>query len=210
MKALTNNLWILLGIAMSAAPAMSRAPGDLAHLQNDWAVATYEMEASQRVQALEQVAEDARAVASENPNDVELLIWKGIIISSLAGERGGLGALGLAKEARATLEEAMAIDPDALQGSAYATLGTLYHKVPGWPIGFGSDRKARELLAQAVAINPNGIDSNYFMGQFLADEGDIEGARRYLLAAQAAQDRPDRPLADRGRRQEIAELLGSL
>ena len=36
----------------------------------------------------------------EYPGRAEPLIWHGIILSSLAGAKGGLGALGLAKEAR--------------------------------------------------------------------------------------------------------------
>ena len=51
------------------------------------------------------------------------------------------------------------------------SLGTLYHRVPGFSVGFGSDRKAKEYLEKAVAINPDGIDRNYFYGEFLYDEG---------------------------------------
>jgi Tfp pilus assembly protein PilF len=74
--------------------------------------------------------------------------------------------LSLAKDAKKPLE----IDESALNGSAYASLGTLYHKVPGWPLGFGDDDTAKEMLEKAMLINPNGIDSNYFYGEFLFDE----------------------------------------
>ena len=47
-----------------------------------------------------------------------------------------------------------------LDGSAYNSLGVLYYKVPGWPVGFGDKAKARELLQKALAINPKGIDAN--------------------------------------------------
>ena len=57
------------------------------------------------------------------------------------------------------------------------SLGTLYYKVPGWPIGFGSDKKAREYLAKALDLNPTGIDPNYFMGEFLFDAGRIRALR---------------------------------
>ena len=38
---------------------------------------------------------------------------------------------------RRALEQALAIDATALEGSAFTTLGSLYYQVPGWPIGFG-------------------------------------------------------------------------
>ena len=127
--------------------------------------------------------------------------------SSFAGAKGGLGALGLAKKARASLEAALEIDPDALEGSAYTSLGTLYHKVPGFPLGFGSDKKARRFLLQALEIDPNGIDPNYFYGEFLLDEKQFAEARKYLERALAASPRPGRPIADQGRRREIQVLL---
>ena len=37
------------------------------------------------------------------------------------------------------------------RGSAYTSLGTLYFKVPGWPVGFGDEEKAEELLRKALA-----------------------------------------------------------
>lgn len=184
--------------------------GTLQTLQTRWAEVTYQVEVDKRVDALTDLADEAREAAQAQPGNAEVLIWKGIIVSSLAGEKGGLGALGLAKEAKASLEEALTIDENALSGSAYTSLGTLHHKVPAWPIGFGSDKKARKLLEQALAVNPSGIDPNYFMGEFLFDEGEYREAQKYLNIAMKAPDRPGRDLADRGRRQEIQALLVKL
>jgi len=186
------------------------ALADVAALQSEWAEIMYNMAPDQREDALALLADKARKEVAEHPNDAGLLIWRGIIVSTQAGEKGGLGALGLTKEARASLEAALAVDETALQGSAYTSLGSLYYKVPGWPIGFGSDKKARENLTRALAINPDGIDPNYFMGEFLLEEGDYAQAQQYLNKALRAPDRPGRALADRGRRQEIQALLAKV
>ena len=121
-----------------------------------------------------------------------------------------LGALGIAKAARRDLERAIELDPVALDGSAYTSLGTLYHKVPGWPIGFGDHDKAEQLLRKALDINPNGIDANYFYGELQLELGHRAEAAQYLTRAKAAPPRPGRALADRGRQQEIAGLLARL
>jgi tetratricopeptide (TPR) repeat protein len=196
-----TSLWLLCATAMA---------NDVQYLQTAWAKANYQVPADQREDAMNALAEEARQIVEKNPNDANLLIWKGIIVSTLAGEKGGLGALGLAKEAKASLEAALKIDPNALDGSAYTSLGTLYHKVPGWPIGFGSDKKAKAHLQKALNINPNGIDSNYFMAEFLFDEGEYDHAKKYLMQAEQAQDRPNRPVADAGRRQEIAMMRSAV
>ena len=101
------------------------------------------------------------------PQAAELHIWHGIVLSTWAGAKGGLGALGLVKQAKAELEKAIELDPAALDGSAYTSLASLYYQVPGWPIGFGDEDKAEALFKQALALNPDGIDPNYFHGDFL-------------------------------------------
>ena len=135
------------------------------------------------------------------------LIWEGIVVSSLAGEKGGLGALGLAKRARACYEQSLKIDDHALDGSAYNSLGVLYYRVPGWPIGFGDRKKADELIRKALAINPDGIDPNYFYGDFLLSTGRPAEALPYLQRALSAAPRPGRENADKGRRAEAAALM---
>jgi len=142
-----------------------------------------------------------------SPKSADLLIWNGIIKSAFAGVKGGLGAMSYAKQARKSLEAAIDIDGDALSGSAYTSLGTLYFKVPGWPIGFGNDKKAVEYLQKALAINPDGIDPNYFYADYLIDKKEWGEAKKYLEKAKGAAPRPERPIADWGRQQQIAEAL---
>ncbi len=142
-----------------------------------------------------------------NDPSAELLIWQGIILSTYAGAKGGLGALDLVKQAKASLEEAIKLDPKALDGSAYTSLGALYYQVPGWPVGFGDEEQAEVLLKKALAMNPDGIDPNYFYGDFLYREGRYTQAQAVLEKALAAPDRPGREVADNGRRAEVQALL---
>ena len=153
---------------------------------------------------------EAEAAVIENPKDPGILIWEGIIKSTFAGKAGGLSALSLIKGARAALEQAMEIDDMALHGSAYTSLGALYYQVPGWPIAFGSDKKARKLLEIAVKVNPEGIDSNYFYGDFLLQQKEYAAARSAFEKALSAPDRPGRLLADTGRREEIRVRLSTI
>ncbi|NOX52213.1 MAG: hypothetical protein GXP16_17005 [Gammaproteobacteria bacterium] len=182
----------------------------VSYLQKGWAHAVYELTADDREKMLSRLADAARLQTSKDNTDPSLHIWQGIVLSTLAGERGGLGALGLAKEAKRSLEKAISLDRLALNGSALTSIGTLYHKVPGWPISFGSDKKARKYLRAALDLNPDGIDPNYFMGEFLYDEGEYEQAKRHLIIAANASPRNDRPIADKGRQTEISVLLGEV
>ena len=195
-------------VAISSGAAASTFEEELSAIQQQWAATNYgTMDTAARKGAFEALRVQAHEVSTRNPQRAEALIWEGIVLSTYAGAKGGLGALGLAKQSRTVLEAAMKLDPDALEGSAYTSLGALYSKVPGFPIGFGDDDKARDLLTRALAINPQGIDANYFYGEFLCDQGQCAQAIPYLEKAAHAAPRPGRELADAGRHREIDELL---
>jgi tetratricopeptide (TPR) repeat protein len=179
----------------------------VAELQREWETIRYQAPASERERRFEVLAAKAHAVSESFAGRSEPLVWEGIIVSSWAGERGGLGALGLVKQAKALYETAIQLDGNVLDGSAYSSLGVLYYKVPGWPLGFGDKAKAQALLQKALAINPQGIDANYFYGEFLLEARRADEAAAYLERALQAPPRPGRPLADSGRRDEARALL---
>ncbi len=196
--------------AVSALAFAGEPSPQVAAVRDRWAEVNYNTPKTQREAAFDALAKQAAAARAAQPKNVNALIWEGIVLSSYAGERGGLGALGLAKEARADFEQAIKLEPGALDGSAYTSLGVLYYSVPGWPIGFGDDKKARELLRKGLQANPNGIDPNYFYGEFLQNHGDWKGAAAALDKALAAPARPGREVADAGRRKEATALLGKV
>lgn len=214
MTRLYPNFFAVLALALTAltgsGAALADFDADLLGIQTRWADANYSPRGEAKEAAFDKLIADAAAFTARNPGRAEPLIWEGIVLSTAAGVKGGLGALGLAKDSRAKLEAALKIDPRALQGSAYTSLGTLYHKVPGFPVGFGSDKKAKEYLEKSLAINPDGIDPNYFYGEFLFDEDDYAGAKKHLEKALQAAPRPNRQSADEGRRKEIRALLAKI
>lgn len=200
-------IYLFLLAMMVSFSASADVMEQVAEVQHHWAEANYQLKGETQQTRFEALLKEADSVVKENPQSAEALIWRGIVQSSYAGIKGGLGALGLANAARADFEQALKINDRALAGSAYTSLGTLYFKVPGWPLGFGDNDKAEQMLKQALEINPDGIDSNYFYGVFMLDQRQYQKAEQYLLKAQQAPARPDRPVADQGRQQEITDAL---
>ncbi len=206
MKILTLAIF---GALMMVQPVYADAVDDgVAHLQQQWAVINYKTpDPKVQLEKMAALADEADQLTAANPNRAEPLVWSAIIKSTEAGMKGGMGALSLAKQARRELEQAIKIDGKALDGSAYTSLGSLYYQVPGGPIGFGSKKKARANLQQALAINPDGIDANYFYGDFLLRRKKYEEAIAAFEHALDAPARPNRPIADEGRRKEIEAKL---
>jgi tetratricopeptide (TPR) repeat protein len=210
---MTRNIQLQLAaaaaVAILATSGARAAPVDdaVAEIQREWEKVKYKVEASAQEARFEALAAKAHKVASAHPDRAEPLIWEGIVVSSLAGVKGGLGALGLVKQAKTLYEAALEISPDALDGSAYNSLGVLYYKVPRWPVGFGDNVKAQQLLQKALTINPRGIDPNFFYAEYLVESGKAGEAIGYLERALEAPARPGREIADAGRRDEVRTLL---
>lgn len=201
-----------LGLCVVTSMAWAASPMDsgVAELQHDWESVRYQTPNAEKPERWARLATKAQQVVAQHPQRAEPLIWQGIVLSSWAADKGGLGALSLVKEAKVLYEKALALNPNALEGSAYNSLGVLYYKVPGWPIGFGDKDKARTLLEQALQINPQGIDPNFFYGEYWAEQDQADRAVTYLERALAAPPRPGRHIADTGRKEEIRALLNTL
>ncbi len=194
-----------------AGVSQSAEMDEVREIQYEWARLYYMDEfKNKNYRELQALARRANMVSHDHPQSAEALVWDAIVLSTLAEKKGGIGALSLVKEAKLKLEQAEAIDPAVLGGSVYASLGSLYSKVPGWPIGFGNDKKAEKYFKKALAINPQGLDINYFFAEYLADHGKDKLALEYVEKALQAPQMVERPLADKGRRQQAMKLREEL
>lgn len=181
---------------------------ELASIRHEFDVASFSgLKKSDRKHAFAELVDHAAAFSESYPDRVEAVGWNGVILSAYAGEVSALGAMKVAKSALAALEEAEAMDPAALDGGIYASLGALYSKVPGGMMGFGDDDIAADYFQRALDVNVDNIDSNYFYGEFLIDQSEYEQALTVLNHALAAPEVTERPLFDAGRREAIRELL---
>ena len=206
MKIYTILFFILLNSSLSAATLQET----IEQLQKDWAIANFETKKADLEDVFEKLTLAADKAQKQFPNKAEILIWKAVIVSSDAGKNGGFGALGKAKKSRKLLLKAEKINPMALNGSIYLSLGSLYYQVPGWPLAFGDDDQARTYLKKALKIDPEGMDPNFFYAEFLVDQGEEKEALSYYNKALQAPTLVNRPIADRGRRAEITQKLKKL
>ncbi|MEY4721181.1 MAG: hypothetical protein RIQ46_906 [Pseudomonadota bacterium] len=177
-------------------------------INDGWAHITYEVRGSStQTKSLDKLAAQAAQVVRRYPNRAEPLLWQGIVRSEQANRANIFHKLALATEARDILARAYGLDHRAANGGAAMSLGVLYYKVPGSPIGFGDKARAGRLLREALALDPDGLDANYFMGDYMLDQGDKAAARTYLTRALRAPHDPARPAWDAGRRREVQALL---
>ena len=203
-------LFCIFVIAGRAAHATDNDAMDAAVRQIDdrWAHITYQVtDKDERLKEIDALSHDADLVVIKYPDQVEPLLWQGIVVSEEAGMASVFDQLGLARRARDILQKAMQIDPQGAKGAVAMSLGVLYYRVPGFPIAFGNDTKARSLLQIGLKMDPDGMDANFFYGDFLLTQDDYADAQKYLTHALAAPFNPARPVWEAGRRAEIEALL---
>ena len=200
-----------MGTVLVLSPLTATAfEGELFSLKNRWEHTVTEMPANERESTLKALAGEVEQLAEQHKDEADVLVWQGIILASYARERGGLGALGTAGDARDALEEAIEIDPQGLSGSAYVTLGALYDRAPGRPLGFGNSETAERMFQRALEIRPDGIDVNYYYAAFLKEEGNEQAAREHAQRAVNGTARENRQVSDEALRRDAETLLNQL
>jgi tetratricopeptide (TPR) repeat protein len=193
------------------AEAADAAAAEVHRLQSTWEAIKFGVpEGDEQTKKMDALGEDADAVAARFPDSVEIQIWDGIITSERASMASMFSALGLAKRARDILEQAYKTAPARLDAGAPTSLGVLYYRVPGFPVGFGDKARARQLLEQAVKLAPSGMDAWYFYGDFLFEQKEYSKAAEAFRHALSLPQHPDRPAWDKNRRLVIEERLASI
>ncbi len=187
----------------------------LLRLAHDWEhVKLQVVDRGDQEMQMASLAQRAAKLAEQYEDIPDPNVWVGIISSeqaSLANENGSpLKALGLAKRARDILETVEKKAPATMDAAAPTTLGLLYDHVPAFPIGFGDKARARSYHQEAVRLAPNGLDANYFYGDFLYRLGEREEAIQVLEHALGVPGLSNRPNWDKSRRDEIRKMLSEL
>lgn len=165
-------------------------------LEREWALVYYQADETKQKQAYPVLLDKAAELVKRYPGAAEPKIWLATLMSANAEFESPFAALSTLEKAKKLLEEAIKSNPNALDGMAYVTLGTLYYMVPGWPVSFGDDEIAERLLKTSLAINPNGIDANYFYADFLLRQGLAAEAERFFEKAAKAPVRKHQVFAD--------------
>jgi len=176
-------------------------------LEDEWAETFYRRPASEHAEKFKDLLVRIHAVSEQYPKEADPLILEAIVLCTYAAADVGLSSLSRVSKARELLIKAIDINPRAMEGSAYITLGNLYYRLPGWPISFGDDDSARQYLEAALKLYPNALDSNYFYGDFLLQQGEYEKALSYLEKAGKAPIRPYMVLSDTKLKEEVRQAL---
>jgi len=151
---------------------------------------------------------EADTLTQKYSDQAESYLWAGLIRGSLAEVLNNLSALTLVKEAKVKLEKSIELDPKVEDSYAFGVLGMMYSLTPSWPLAFGDDNKAKELLSKGLEISPGGMNINYFNAEYYSNKGDYKKALTFIEKAEKATPPypPETSLAVSNRQREIRTM----
>jgi tetratricopeptide (TPR) repeat protein len=178
-------------------------------IESEWASIYYTLPKNRQGEAYDALLKKTTRLSDQFPIAADPIFWQALIIATHAGLQDGFTALKAIHKSRDLLLKAIKINPQTANGSAYVTLGALYYMAPKWPIAFGDAEKAEKMLQEALKINPNGIDANYFYGDFLLTNNQPKEAHKYFERAISAPSREEQLFADSKLKDEAKLVLAN-
>lgn len=153
--------------------------------------AQLELDKNRRIQRFENCIAIADQALVLNANDVRSLFWKAVAMGKMAEDSGILHALRMMQPMEKMLLKVVTLDERYENAGAHRALGRMYHKLPGFPISFGSNQKALMHLKRAHDLFPQDVITRAFYAEVLYDEGREKEARRhadFVLATPIADE----------------------
>ncbi len=201
---------VLVLIILASVPVLAAEPVVYQHVQSlhdEWSDIFYRLPVDQQAEKFEALLPIVHSLIERYPHEAEPLVMEALVLCTYAATEFSLGALSKVKRARDLLVKSIDIDPTAMEGTAYVTLGNLYYRLPGWPISYGNDDLARQYLEAALKLFPEALDTNYFYGDFLMDQGEFRKALPYLEKADKAPIRHQSRMSDLKLKEELKHRL---
>ncbi len=177
----------------------SAAVAELSRLE--FMQAQLERDKQRRLQLFEHCIASADRALTLNSKDVRGLFWKAAAMGKMAEDSGVLNALKMLRPMEELLLKVVALDEKYENAGAHRALGRIYHKLPGFPISFGSNQKALQHLQRAHELFPRDVITRAFYAEVLFDTGHTDEARRHASFVLAT------PIADEDAL-EYAEYVG--
>jgi len=155
----------------------SAALAELARLK--FMRAQLELDKYHRIRLFEHSIAMADQALMLNDNDVRGLFWKAAAMGKIAEDSGMLNALRMLQPMQDLLLKVVELDERYENAGAHRALGRIYHKLPRFPISFGSNQKALAHLKRAHELFPQDVITRAFYAELLYDIGRRNEARKH-------------------------------
>ncbi len=199
---LPNAYKILHGIiAKSPTPDAYGLLSEIKYIEGEW------MNSSDKVKTFSEGVEYGKKGIELNPNHLESHFWLSVNYGLMGEAQGMMNSFLLLDPIEKHVKKAMEINEGYFYGAPLRVIGYFYHKIPGWPISRGDDKKAKAYLLKALEYGPDFYLNHLYISKVYKSLGDKKSARQHLEWILGAE--PTRKFAQENAKikQEAKELL---
>lgn len=115
-----------------------------------------------------------------SPDHLESNFWLSVVYGMLGEAKGIMSSFFLMEPIEKHATKAMKINEGYFYGAPLRVLGYYYHRIPGWPISKGDNKKALEYMRQALVYGPDFFLNHLYIAQIYKALGDKKKAREHL------------------------------
>lgn len=191
LKLITFICLMLVSNIMPASPLMD----EINSIESEWANVFYHLSKTDDMAKKEysRLISKAQHLGMRYPDATEPVFWEANILASRAEHENIFTALASINTAKTLLKKVIQKDASTLGGAALVTLSILYYEMP---LIYNDSSMAERYLKQALKINPNGVDPNYYYAEFLRSIDKIMLAIKYYKFVLSATVRSEQQFAD--------------
>lgn len=183
---------LMLTVNMATASSLM---DEINGIESDWAKVFYHSAKTDDMAKKEysRLIAKTQRLEIKYPDATEPIFWEANILASRAEHENIFTALASIETAKTLLKQVIQKDASTLGGAALITLGILYYEMP---LTYNRNSMAENHLKEALKINPNGVDPNYFYAEFLRSMDQAIAAIKYYKFALSATVRFEQQFAD--------------
>jgi tetratricopeptide (TPR) repeat protein len=147
---------------------------EMKYLEGEW------MNSSDKVKTFSEGVEYAKKGIELDPNHLESHFWLSVNYGLLGEAQGMMNSFLLLDPIEKHVKKAMEINEGYFYGAPLRVIGYFYHKIPGWPISRGDNKKAKAYLLKALEYGPDFYLNHLYISKVYKSLGDKKNARFHL------------------------------
>ena len=135
---------------------------------------------SQKLEIYKKGMELGKVGISIDPSNIESQFWTAVCMGLMADEQGILNSIILLGPMESAIDKCLKLDESYFYGGPLRVTGLFYHRIPGWPIAKGDNKKALEFLIKALQYGPEFCLNHLYISYIYKSLNQKEKAKEHL------------------------------
>jgi tetratricopeptide (TPR) repeat protein len=134
----------------------------------------------QKIPIYEKGIEFGKKGVALDQDNIESNFWLGVCYGLLGEEQGIMSSFFLLEPIETCFNHSLKLDESYFYGAPLRSIGLFYHRIPGWPVSKGDNRKALSYLEKSLQYGPEFYLNHLYISWVYKALGDTSRFRYHL------------------------------